>query len=315
MKSPILTYGTHLYDGKRNLIIVLFFSDRCNYNCKYCGNKFPRNNCQLDADYVYDQLVKLLQSINGKIFIEILGGEPTTHPQFYSFCQRLAQIPRFKTSVYTNFSSSTDMYIDLLQKGINIIPSWHSLPHDMRNRQFIDNVTRAAHAISKPLNVRVMYEPYAATQSIEAFNALYAHHNKMNIEFSLLVNSPRFKIDYTDEQMRQYLECQHLVYHENDDIFMKFDDASEKLVGYYDIFRNSNVSFRFWQCNAGMDTLYIHSDGYAYTCPKFFTDGKSPLYNIYDKGIQMVNHPTICSFKKADCECDKEVMKKKVLYG
>ena len=315
MSSPILTYGTHLYDGKRNLIVVLFFSDRCNYNCRYCGNKFPRNNCQLDADYVYEQLIKLLQTIDGKIFIEILGGEPTTHPQFYAFCKKLSQVPRFKASVYTNFSGNLDEYIDLLNKGINIIPSWHSLQNDMHNTQFISNVIYAANSISQPLNVRIMYEPFAAKESIEAFHSLYAHHGKINIEFSLLVNSTRYEIKYTDEQMKQYLECQSLVYHENDDIFMKFADGETRIVGYYDIFRNDNVNFRFWQCNAGMDTLYIHSDGYAYTCPKFFTDDKKPLYNIYDKGIQMVDHPTICSFKKADCECDKEVMKKKVLYG
>lgn len=315
MSSPILTYGTKLYDGKRNLIIVLFFSDRCNYNCKYCGNKFPRNNCQLNSDYVYDQLIKLLQTIDGNIFIEILGGEPTIHPQFYSFCKQLSQISKFKISVYTNFSNDIEMYIDLLQKGINIIPSWHSLQNDLYNTQFIKNIIYATSIIPNKLNVRIMYEPYASQQSIEAFNNLYKYHDKINIEFSLLVNSTRFIVNYTDEQMNKYLECQKLIYHENDDIFMKFDNGLTKLVGYYDIFKNDNVNFRFWQCNAGMDTLYIHSDGYAYTCPKFFTDDKKPLYNIYDKGIQMINHPTICSFKKADCECDKEVMKRKVLHG
>ena len=93
---------------------------------------------------------------------------------------------------------------------------------------------------------------------------------------------------------------------------MQFSDGTTTLVGYYDIFKNSNISFRFWKCNAGFDTIYIHSDGNAYTCPKFFTDNKKPLYNIYDVGIKMMPHPTICSFDRADCECDKEVKKKKV---
>jgi len=47
-----------------------------------------------------------------------------------------------------------------------------------------------------------MYEPFAAKESIEAFHSLYAHHGKINIEFSLLVNSTRYEIKYTDEQMK-----------------------------------------------------------------------------------------------------------------
>ena len=138
MKNPILTYGTKLYDGRKNLIVVLFFADSCNYNCAYCGNKFPRTNFKLDPNVVFKQLKSLLCTIDGDIFIEILGGEPTTHPGFYDFCKKLSSERRFKPSVYTNFSADEHMYVDLLECGINIIPSWHSIPSDRYNHAFVN---------------------------------------------------------------------------------------------------------------------------------------------------------------------------------
>lgn len=308
--QPIITYGTNLYNGKRNLIVVLFFSDNCNYNCVYCGNKFPRTKLKLNTDLVYKYLTDLSETIDGKIFIEILGGEPTTHENFYEFCSKLALNKCFFTSVYTNYSADLDMYIDLYKKGINIIPSWHSLPNDRQNQKFIQKIIDTTKFIDKRINIRVMYEPEYNKYALNTFNTLYKYNNKLNIEFSLLVNSTTYRINYTKQQLDEYKICQEKVYHENDDIFIQYSDGSTKMIGYYDIFKNEDLSFRFWKCYAGIDTIYIHSDGNAYICPKFFTDNKKPLYNIYDiNAIKMRQHPTICPFSLAYCECDKEVKK------
>lgn len=310
--KPILTYGTKLYDVKRNLSIVLFLIDKCNYSCRYCGNKFPRTGYMLNLDKTYEELMKVSQMIDGKIFVDLLGGEPTLHPYFYSFCQKISQIDKFKISVYTNFSASREMYIDLFMKGIDIVPSWHSLPNDLDNSRFIDDVIYVAHHINRRMHSRVMYEPYASKQSIKAFNMLHAN-SKTDVEFSLLVDAPQFKVEYSDEQLDEYLKCQNEVHQENNDICLKFDDGSSKLVGYYDLFKNDDVDFRFWKCNAGMDTLYVHSNGNAYPCPKFYTDNKKPIFNIYEDGMKLLTHPLICTFKNSKCECDKEVMKQKVI--
>jgi len=312
--KPILTYGTKLYNGKKNLIVVLFFSDNCNYNCSYCGNKFPRTKLKLNTDLVYKYLEDLATTIDGQIFIEILGGEPTTHPNFDNFCKKLSKNNKFYVSVYTNYSASLSMYINLYKLGINIIPSWHSLPYDRHNNEFISKIIETTKYLDKRINIRIMYEPEYSDYAINAFNTLYMYKNKLNIEFSLLVDSTSYKINYTNEQLTKYKLCQEKVYHENDDIMIKYSNGIEKLIGYYDIFKNNELSFRYWKCFAGFDTIYIHSDGNAYTCPKFFTDSKPKLYNIYNvNGIKFKEHPTICPFDLAYCECDKEVKKERTI--
>ena len=71
-----------------------------------------------------------------------------------------------------------------------------------------------------------MYEPATCKYAINAFNTLYQYNDKLNIEFSLLVNSTSYDVKYTDEQMAEYEKCQAKVYHENDDIFMQYSDKS-----------------------------------------------------------------------------------------
>ena len=306
MKQIISTYGTHLYDGNKNISIVLFIADRCNYSCVYCGNKFPRTNKCLDLTITYENIISLFQTINGKLFLDILGGEPLLHPDLYSFCQKLSQHKRIIISIYTNFSADKQMYIKLIQMGIHIVPSWHSLPNNLSNSKFIENVFYVANYTNTKISCRVMYEPFASTQSIDAFNQLNLNRN-VNVEFSLLSDSQYFKIQYTSEQMYKYMKKQSIVNNKNNDICIVFNDGTTQMVGFYEIFKHMN--FRFWKCYAGVDSLYIHSDGNVYPCPKFYTDSKKPLFNMYQETISLVKRPLICTFKHADCECDKEIKK------
>ena len=130
------------------------------------------------------------------------------------------------------------MYIDLYKKGINIIPSWHSLPNDRQNTSFINKIIETTKHIDKRINIRIMYEPDYSSFAINTFNTLYNLNDKLNIEFSLLVNSTTYNVNYTQYQLDNYKKCQDKVYHENDDIFIQYSDGSTKMIGYYDIFKN-----------------------------------------------------------------------------
>ena len=314
-KQLICTYGTKLYNNnKQNVIIVLYIIDTCNYNCYYCGNKFPRIKYKLNLIKIYNYLRQILSIIDGNIYLDILGGEPTLHPQLNWFCEQISKHSRILASLYTNYSQDIDYYIKLFNQNINVIPSWHSIQSDRFNLNFINKIKQTIKILdNKIINLRIMYEDRFSKQSIEAFKQLYIEKN-LNIEFSLLVNSLRTVVKYTNEQINEYQKFQEIVYHNNDDVIAKYSNNLEQRIGYYDIFKNKNITFKYWQCDAGKNELYIHCNGNVYPCPKFYTDNKQPLYNIYiNDGIIFKHKPLICTFSNAYCECDKDIKKQRVI--
>lgn len=83
-----------------NLYVDLTY--RCNMNCNFCYN--PLRN-KFDMDPAYFEAV--CQQLPGPVVFKLLGGEPTLHPQFFSF---ITTARRYGHHVY--FSSNGIKYTD-----------------------------------------------------------------------------------------------------------------------------------------------------------------------------------------------------------
>lgn len=84
-------------ERKDNMRILL--TEQCNANCVSCFNKNIRTSSHMDFDD-YGRLLDYLFD-NGIVFLKIMGGEPTVHPQFEEAI-RLAQEKFAKISIFTN---------------------------------------------------------------------------------------------------------------------------------------------------------------------------------------------------------------------
>ena len=73
-------------DRSNMIFILAYIIDVCNYNCAYCYNEKPRTNKVLDLNRLYAFLEYLQKRTKKNIDIELIGGEPTLHPNLIDFC-------------------------------------------------------------------------------------------------------------------------------------------------------------------------------------------------------------------------------------
>ena len=108
--------------------------DICQYNCSYCAsmnfnlNTFKTN---LALRYSWKKVVKLLglNSIKNDFSVELLGGEPTLHPDIYEIVEELCKIKRcVQIELITNLAKPFSFYEKFNKKELKkvcITPSFH----------------------------------------------------------------------------------------------------------------------------------------------------------------------------------------------
>ena len=65
--------------------MIINIIDLCNKKCSYCYNKIYRFDSILNLDF----LEKFIDNSLLKIVFDIIGGEPTLHPDLYDFCKKM----------------------------------------------------------------------------------------------------------------------------------------------------------------------------------------------------------------------------------
>ena len=77
--------------------------DLCNYKCSYCYNKDSQKRCKLVSKSGLDAAMDAFEESRYKICVDILGGEPSLHPQLRYVLDRCSA-----SSVYSNIVITTN---------------------------------------------------------------------------------------------------------------------------------------------------------------------------------------------------------------
>lgn len=94
---------------KDNLLLTIMITNICNYNCIYCIENIPYNITEkkfidIKQIFIFIEKIHLLYA-DKKISIELYGGEPTLHPEFYTLCKKLSTYNYITyIDIYTNLS-------------------------------------------------------------------------------------------------------------------------------------------------------------------------------------------------------------------
>jgi organic radical activating enzyme len=111
--NEVVEAGDHNY----NLISFSWdLVDVCQYNCSYCASmNFNLNTFKNDPTlrYAWKKVVKLLglNSIKNKFSVELLGGEPTLHPDIFEIVTELCKIKNcIQVEVITNLAKPLSFY-------------------------------------------------------------------------------------------------------------------------------------------------------------------------------------------------------------
>lgn len=158
---PIEMYNPDVYATSGSFKLLAFIADMCNYDCKYCYNVKPRTGLMLDLAVLRQFVVDILigQIHRDAIHIELIGGEPTLHPDLPVFCSDMAAVENAYITIFSNFSKPAEYYRALLDSNsrVKLILSWHSA--NGQSSDFIDKLDGFSEdQLRNRITVSVIYE-------------------------------------------------------------------------------------------------------------------------------------------------------------
>ena len=310
-KKRIQTYNVDLYAMKNAFKLLVFVIDKCNYRCEYCYNTFPRTSSVLDLDKLYffinDILIAKLHKDH--IWLELIGGEPTLHPDLQNFCKKISKLPTVYTTIYTNFSKDPQYYIDLIDNDsrLSLILSWHK-----SNHEFLQKLIQIPKNIIKDnITVSVIYEHNNISEALRIFDSVYKSYPYIKeLAFPLIDNNENYVNEYSVNDIVEYnkrLKNVKDITH----IRIDYNDNSYEIVDqHHFIVDRKTRDFSRWLCNAGIDFCFIYFNGDICPCDGYKNVRLGNLYSDKLKDFQLHKKQIFC--KNTCCPCVLDVRKKQV---
>lgn len=273
----------------------------------------------MNLGVLYKFLTELYDRRKQKIYIELIGGEPTLDVNILDFAQKINNNENITLGIYTNFSKHFDLYYELAKLGVDLTLTWHSTENDNENKLFVQNADKLLSLrVNQNIDVHVMYEKDHIVESVKAFNILVDKY-PYNVELCLLdrdfSNNKIYFLDdkyYTDNELNEYeMLTSKQKYGDNKLIYRAtYDDKSEKILTTQEVQNSSDsYDFRLWRCDAGSNYMYIDITGNIYPCYCYCEAKTNVIGNIYNvKDIKFKK--TICKYSK--CPCVWEAYKERI---
>ena len=265
------------HDDENPITILIYITDKCNMNCVYCYNIFPRNNNDLDQDC----LLKFIDDVNfkthRKLNILLIGGEPTLYKNIHSLISELKNRQFVnQIEVFTNFSRDMSFYNDLLSNDIKLVCSWHD---EIDDRSFITNLNNISNdMVDNIVEISMMFEHDNCDRWSNVIDGIRHKYSRVIRPWIL----------YHKEKIFEYEEYQKKIFARtvlklNKVKIQDFLHTENPFNSIFDYFSDPyQESFINKICSAGFDTLYIHNNGNVYKCQNDFFYDKPKLYNIME---------------------------------
>lgn len=129
--------------GPEKMQVLAFITDICNYDCWYCyvNKKEPNKQQSLDLDVLFQYLTSFHHVVSKPIELELIGGEPSCHPNILSFSETLYKCNiNITYCMYTNFSQKLSKYKSLAANGMRFDITVHNTGNSLSDRYVIENI-------------------------------------------------------------------------------------------------------------------------------------------------------------------------------
>jgi MoaA/NifB/PqqE/SkfB family radical SAM enzyme len=306
------------------LRIELFLGDKCNYNCWYC---FPGSNEGIQPwpklDSIIDNLSHLIEyykkTLNKKeILLHIVGGEPTLWRDFGEFTKHFKDKYNAVISMSSNGSRTLRWWEEYGHYFDHVMLSCH---HETIDTKHMVAVADLLYDKNVWCNCIVLMDPNHWDKCLNIIEELKLSKNQYSIATNEILHST---VNYTSEQRnylsttnkrlpdaRYYYECKKTI---NEDPTLYFSDGAVITVNNNYLSLNNYSNFKGWDCNLGVDTLYINKDGSVSGACKERLYNLDYKFNIYDKDFKEQFNPVITSTTcyQTNCHCAPEQRATKV---
>ncbi|MCS7316786.1 MAG: hypothetical protein NZZ41_00485 [Candidatus Dojkabacteria bacterium] len=281
----------------------------CNYSCSYCWPESHDNVNKWPTDFnkiviFFNKLRKAYE--NKKIFIEIMGGEPTLWPDLKNFIRFFNN--NFFINLVTNFTKNKRYWEDFPRVCLFSL-SFHP------ERASVDNFLEKLDILCKKqenIAISFMYLP---------------QYKEKNFEMIKKIKEKNYKVFFVSKIIKNYETGMHLESYTKEDfdnikrnnfynsnnlnlIFpSKFVlDGKEQNINFWkEIQEKKQNSWVGWKCYIGSKRLFIKANGdiYKATCR---VGGK--IGNIYDENFfKLEKEYEICTKKICECKVDAFIEK------
>tara|TARA_A100000171_G_scaffold53055_2_gene75934 strand:- start:2986 stop:3903 length:918 start_codon:yes stop_codon:yes gene_type:complete len=231
-----------------------YLIDVCNQACKYCGegygsyihrpkSTFFKNDIQKKS---YKNVLKLLKIKNkDKFDVDILGGEPTLHPDIYEIIETLCSFKNSREiSLITNLKKSYEYFKEFDKPEMNKLLICPSIHMDYYN----DNLLKKIIDISKFKNIKfipivmVHDNPKFYSKIIELINILT--NEKIEFTVSFLTSECGYKVNY---EKNFFKKIKPLTERDNNRYNFETKKNNYSLTKH-DIYDNNFYNFKGWKC-------------------------------------------------------------------
>jgi len=191
------------------MIINLYFNTICNFKCSYCYEK--NNNWGNELSLVnFLKIINKLKYINNDIIINIMGGEPTIHPQFNLFINHLKKLKNIKQLIlytngtnqninYNNFNKIYNAYHSSFSSLSNIIT------HKNNHLYIFENVKNMNEVIYYCKDYNISYSIRKIFKTSKNYIGFKCYNKTFNINFDSTIIHECSEIEYSVKELNNYI--------------------------------------------------------------------------------------------------------------
>lgn len=299
-----------IYTINQTLYISINVVSYCNLQCNYCLYK-EHNKYKIDFQKLLNFILYIYNSLYKNIEIILVGGEPTLHPDLYEFCVNLTN-NKIRYAVFSNGTANIEYYTKLMSLDLcDLEFSYHSI----NNKYNIDffKKTRALINIAdhnRKYDNKLLINVMAEDTDLKHLQSLITVFNSFNIPNKYLFIAPIFIDNKLKNYSQQYLNYV-LEFNKYKDVKLNvidiLDQHHEIMQQYVSI--NGLNNFYNWHCNAGLNRIYINSNGDIYHCEEEYILKQKPFFNFYTQPYEQFTLSAtkcICNM----CMCNINLNKK-----
>jgi organic radical activating enzyme len=314
-----------------NLDIEFVLGNTCNYKCSYC---FPGSNEGTqrwpDLELTLNNFSFLLDAYKNKtrIHLKLVGGEPTLWPPLLEFVKELKSKYNIIISMSTNGSRTIRYWEEISIYFDDIQISVH---HEQADVDHIIKVSDVIYETNQTVfSANVLMDPRAWDKCIGITDYLLANSSNwmiavVPVQFNGITaynSEQQAYVSVKNKRMPPMPWVFKLIElgklppdkNHNKSIATFADGVTKEVDGHY-IINNQLNQFKGWECNLGVDRIFINGDGLIEgACQSsLFNDQLNIRKHDFKDKIQSIKiAPIICNKEICGCSAETRLTKQMI---
>jgi MoaA/NifB/PqqE/SkfB family radical SAM enzyme len=227
--------------------------DKCQQKCSYCSS-VDFNNFSLDNYDKWKIAIFKLKSISSNFKVDLVGGEPTLHPQITDIINELTSIDNLTVlDICSNMRSPLSLYENLNYEKLSITASHHI---EYNNKGFKEKVLALTNlGIDISMNINLLPDKKYWSDIIDLIS--YCESNNIRYGFNMLNETSNFKPDYSSDFFSTF--DKFISISNNEKFISHFFLDRVELLSEFDLFKK-NIDYSGLSCSPKQFLINLDSE-------------------------------------------------------